>query len=110
MPGYLGPEGLPSALIGPGGALAPGSRLLLRSAAFCHVAHRKFSGGLRSAGFVRKYSQEFKKDVCVLSRGARLALDGYDWPGNVRELENIIERSVALARSSGSTTCRSTWP
>jgi transcriptional regulator with PAS, ATPase and Fis domain len=48
-------------------------------------------------GFVRKYSQDFKKDVRGLSRGALLALDGYDWPGNVRELENIIERSVALA-------------
>ena len=35
--------------------------------------------------------------TCALSRGARVALDGYDWPGNVRELENIIERSVALA-------------
>jgi DNA-binding NtrC family response regulator len=52
---------------------------------------------LRSSGFVRKYSQEFKKDVRGLSRGARLALERYDWPGNVRELENIIERSVALA-------------
>jgi DNA-binding NtrC family response regulator len=29
-----------------------------------------------------------------LSRGALLALDGYDCPGNVRELENIIERSA----------------
>jgi transcriptional regulator with PAS, ATPase and Fis domain len=50
-----------------------------------------------AAHFVRKYSQEFKKDVRGLSRGALLALDRYDWPGNVRELENIIERSVALA-------------
>jgi DNA-binding NtrC family response regulator len=50
-----------------------------------------------AAHFIRKYSQEFKKDVRGLSRGALLALDGYDWPGNVRELENIIERSVALA-------------
>ncbi|HUM16887.1 MAG TPA: sigma-54 dependent transcriptional regulator [Candidatus Nitrosotalea sp.] len=50
-----------------------------------------------AAHFVRKYSQEFKKDVRGLSRGALLALEGYDWPGNVRELENIIERSVALA-------------
>jgi two-component system response regulator AtoC len=50
-----------------------------------------------AAHFVRKYSQDFKKDVRGLSRGALLALDGYDWPGNVRELENIIERSVALA-------------
>ena len=46
---------------------------------------------------MRKYAREFKKDVRALSRGARVALDGYDWPGNVRELENIIERSVALA-------------
>jgi DNA-binding NtrC family response regulator len=52
---------------------------------------------LRASGFIRKYSQEFKKGVRGLSRGALLALDGYDWPGNVRELENIIERSVALA-------------
>jgi len=50
-----------------------------------------------AAHFVRKYSQEFKKDVRGLSRGALLALQRYDWPGNVRELENIIERSVALA-------------
>jgi two-component system response regulator AtoC len=50
-----------------------------------------------AAHFVRKYAQEFKKDVRGLSRGALLALDGYDWPGNVRELENIVERSVALA-------------
>src|SRR5882762_9285718 len=49
-----------------------------------------------AAHFLRKYSQEFKKDVRGLSRGALLALAGYDWPGNVRELENIIERSVAL--------------
>jgi len=50
-----------------------------------------------AAHFVRKYAQDFKKDVRGLSRGALLALGGYDWPGNVRELENIIERSVALA-------------
>jgi two-component system response regulator AtoC len=50
-----------------------------------------------AAHFVRKYAQEFKKEVRGLSRGALLALEGYDWPGNVRELENIIERSVALA-------------
>jgi hypothetical protein len=77
--------------------VAPGLRVLPRSAAFCHLTQGKLSGVLRSSGFVRKYSQEFKKDVRGLSRGALLALDGYDWPGNVRELENIIERSVALA-------------
>ncbi|HEX7787645.1 MAG TPA: sigma-54 dependent transcriptional regulator, partial [Methylomirabilota bacterium] len=50
-----------------------------------------------AAHFIRKYAQEFKKDVRGLSRGALVALDAYDWPGNVRELENIIERSVALS-------------
>ena len=50
-----------------------------------------------AAHFIRKYAQEFKKDVRGLSRGALVALAAYDWPGNVRELENIIERSVALA-------------
>jgi hypothetical protein len=77
--------------------VAPGLRVLPRSAAFCRSTHRKLSGCLRASGFIRKYSQEFKKGVRGLSRGALLALDGYDWPGNVRELENIIERSVALA-------------
>jgi two-component system, NtrC family, response regulator AtoC len=47
--------------------------------------------------FVRKYSQEFKKDVRGISRGALPPLEAYDWPGNVRELENIVERGVALA-------------
>ena len=47
--------------------------------------------------FLRKYSQEFKKDVRGISRGALPTHQAYDWPGNVRELENIVERSVALA-------------
>ena len=35
-----------------------------------------------------------------LSRQAIDALLTYDWPGNVRELERIIERAIALSRSS----------
>jgi two-component system response regulator HydG len=35
-----------------------------------------------------------------LSEGAMDALRVYEWPGNVRELERLIERAVALARSS----------
>ncbi len=33
-----------------------------------------------------------------LSRAALEKLMSYDWPGNVRELENVIERSLLLAR------------
>jgi len=70
---------------------------MLRSAVICNPIYFNFLGSLSSSGFIRKYAQEFKKDVRGLSRGALVALDAYDWPGNVRELENVIERSVALA-------------
>ncbi|MDA8165732.1 MAG: sigma-54 dependent transcriptional regulator, partial [Desulfobacteraceae bacterium] len=50
--------------------------------------------------FLRKYSDQFGKDVRQLSSYALDVLMGYDFPGNVRELENIIERGVALASSN----------
>ena len=50
--------------------------------------------------FLKKYNQQFGKAVGRLSRAALTVLQSYEWPGNVRELENIIERSVALARGS----------
>jgi transcriptional regulator with GAF, ATPase, and Fis domain len=28
-------------------------------------------------------------------------LEAYDWPGNVRELQNVVERAIILARTSG---------
>ncbi len=49
--------------------------------------------------FVNKYNREFGKAVRGVSPGVLPVLLEYDWPGNVRELENIIERSVALARA-----------
>ncbi|MBI2554894.1 MAG: sigma-54-dependent Fis family transcriptional regulator, partial [Candidatus Rokubacteria bacterium] len=48
--------------------------------------------------FVTKYNREFGKAIRGVSPGVLPVLMEYDWPGNVRELENIIERSVALAR------------
>lgn len=69
--------------------MLPGSATIIQS---------KLSGVLSSSGFVRKYSQEFKKDVGGLSRGALLALDGYYWPGNVRQLE--VRSAVRTAAKS----------
>ena len=46
--------------------------------------------------FVRKFNQEFKKQIAGVSPEALAALQEYPWPGNVRELQNIIERSIAL--------------
>ncbi|MES2484489.1 MAG: sigma 54-interacting transcriptional regulator [Bacteroidota bacterium] len=40
------------------------------------------------------------KSVTGLSAEARNSLLSYSWPGNIRELENLIERSVLLAKGS----------
>lgn len=38
------------------------------------------------------------KKITGISKEAMQALSEYHWPGNIRELENIIERSVILAK------------
>jgi two-component system nitrogen regulation response regulator NtrX len=46
--------------------------------------------------FLKKYAGE--KQPLTLSRDALDVLEQYPWPGNVRELENVIHRSVVLAK------------
>ena len=48
--------------------------------------------------FLNRFSNETKKNIDSLSRGAMEFLNGYDWPGNVRELQNAIERAVVLCK------------
>jgi two-component system response regulator PilR (NtrC family) len=50
--------------------------------------------------FVAKYREQMGKSVTGLSPEALRWLEAGDWPGNVRQLENVIERAVALERSS----------
>jgi DNA-binding NtrC family response regulator len=40
--------------------------------------------------FVKKFSQQYKKDVRCLTQRAQILLGRHTWPGNVRELENVI--------------------
>ena len=42
--------------------------------------------------FVRKYSQEFKKDVRGISRGALPALEAYDWHGGRNVDDKVVVR------------------
>lgn len=46
--------------------------------------------------FLKKYSDELKRDLKGIDSRAMGALISHDWRGQVRELENIIERAVLL--------------
>ena len=48
--------------------------------------------------FLRVYAAKNNRRLEGFTDEALQRLDGYSWPGNVRELENVIERSVVLAR------------
>jgi two-component system response regulator AtoC len=48
--------------------------------------------------FMRRFSQETKKNFTEIAREARDKLLAYDWPGNVRELANVIERGIVLGQ------------
>ena len=48
--------------------------------------------------FLKKCSQQMKKDVKGLTPEALRKLMLHDWPGNVRELENTIEYAVAMTQ------------
>jgi DNA-binding NtrC family response regulator len=40
--------------------------------------------------FVKKFAQQYRKDVRGLTQRAQVLLGRHTWPGNVRELENVI--------------------
>ncbi|MCH7598335.1 MAG: sigma-54-dependent Fis family transcriptional regulator [Myxococcales bacterium] len=50
--------------------------------------------------FIKKFSEELGREILSIDSDALDKLKHYEYPGNVRELENIIERAVALSRSS----------
>jgi two-component system response regulator HydG len=47
--------------------------------------------------FLRRFAEQFQKNVTRMPRSVMHALEEHLWPGNVRELENVIQRAVALA-------------
>jgi two-component system response regulator AtoC len=46
--------------------------------------------------FLRKYNEQYRKELKRLSEPTLEGLLDYDWPGNVRELENMVKRMVVL--------------
>jgi formate hydrogenlyase transcriptional activator len=52
-----------------------------------------------AAHFANKHGARFKRAIKRIDRRMLNQLAAHSWPGNVRELENVIERSVILARN-----------
>jgi two-component system response regulator AtoC len=46
--------------------------------------------------FLRKYNEQYRKELKRLSEATLEGFLDYDWPGNVRELENLVKRMVVL--------------
>ncbi|HYM07336.1 MAG TPA: sigma-54 dependent transcriptional regulator [Terriglobales bacterium] len=40
--------------------------------------------------FIRKFAEQYQKNIQGLTQRAQIVLARYSWPGNVRELENVI--------------------
>lgn len=47
--------------------------------------------------FMKKYNEEYGKEIWMVSDQALEKLKNYDYPGNVRELENIIMSAISMA-------------
>jgi two-component system nitrogen regulation response regulator GlnG len=50
--------------------------------------------------FLRRYSDEFGKDVRTITPETLEILGAYHWPGNVRELESVMKQSLLTARGN----------
>ncbi|HEY3488825.1 MAG TPA: nif-specific transcriptional activator NifA [Candidatus Deferrimicrobiaceae bacterium] len=48
--------------------------------------------------FIERFNREHGKNISFSPDAIELLLD-YRWPGNVRELENLVERTVVMARA-----------
>ncbi len=48
--------------------------------------------------FVERYNREHGKSISFSADAVELLIE-YRWPGNVRELENLVERTVVMAKS-----------
>lgn len=63
------------------------------------LRERKEDIGLLARHFIAVYSSRTGKNVTEIAESALKSLLSYQWPGNIRELENLIERSILLAKT-----------
>ena len=64
------------------------------------LRERKGDIALLIRHFVGKHAHRMNKKIETIAEEDMKELMRYDWPGNIRELQNVIERSVILARGT----------
>ncbi|MEO6282031.1 MAG: sigma 54-interacting response regulator [Dyadobacter sp.] len=64
------------------------------------LADRKEDIPLLVNHFVQVYSRKTGRKISGVSDKVLKSLLTYGWPGNIRELENVVERSVLLAKNN----------
>ena len=68
------------------------------TAHLCPLRERASDIPLLIDHFLTKYRRQLGRELIGFTDAAKEILCRYDWPGNVRQLENVVERSVVLAR------------
>jgi DNA-binding NtrC family response regulator len=64
------------------------------------LRERKDDIEILAGHFMKRHCARMKIDMPVLSDASIEVLKAYSWPGNVRQLENILERTLMLAKGS----------
>jgi DNA-binding NtrC family response regulator len=49
--------------------------------------------------FVKKFSEQYNKEIYGLTQRAQISLGRHSWPGNIRELENVIGHGCMMTMS-----------
>lgn len=50
--------------------------------------------------FLQKFAKQNREQPKAIHEDVHTALEAHDWPGNVRELENVIQRSIVVAKGN----------
>jgi transcriptional regulator with PAS, ATPase and Fis domain len=50
--------------------------------------------------FIKKFSQQYNKNITGLTQRAQILLGRHTWPGNVRELENVIGHGCMMTMAN----------
>lgn len=60
--------------------------------------------------FIKKFNQQYGRNIQDINSQAVQELKTYDWPGNVRELENVIGRAIINMKTNESVILKSHLP